>query len=454
MTVAALAARVLDGALVEQRRLRPDGDLGGLTARFQRALARSNAAAWLVSTGEDLRYPTTEGARPSRSTRLMQRYLDRVLDVATENSTVNLSFLKVLHMLVPPTALFHPRVLLPVLRGTREQPLTAPPLALVADAAARRDPAASGERAAAVAPSAPDPAGLVHRRADLGDVRLHYVEAGQGPLVVLLHGFPEFWYSWRFQIPALVAAGFRVVAPDMRGFNLSDRPRDVRSYDVAVVSRDVAGLIRACGAERATVVGHDWGGAVAWSFAQRYPAMLDRLVIMNVPHPMRFFESMRTLSQLRKSAYMAVFQLPVIGEAWARHRFVDRALREDPLRVGAFTPQDLERYAAVADRPGGLTGGLNYYRALFRRSPLRSLREIRPIEAPVLVVWGDQDRYIGAELAEPDRRLVPNARVVHVPDASHWIQTDRPERVNELLLAFLAEARSAGPSLPAAAAAG
>src|SRR5437763_1427807 len=133
-----------------------------------------------------------------------------------------------------------------------------------------------------------DPTNLVHGTANLGDVRLHYVEAGDGPLVVLLHGFPEYWYSWRHQIPALAAAGFRVVAPDLRGYNLSSKPRRVRAYDVEYLARDVARLIECCGAERAAaVVGHDWGGGVAWTVAMRYPALLERLAILNVPHPAR-----------------------------------------------------------------------------------------------------------------------------------------------------------------------
>jgi pimeloyl-ACP methyl ester carboxylesterase len=127
-------------------------------------------------------------------------------------------------------------------------------------------------------------------------------------------------------------------------------------------------------------------------------------------------------------------------------------VREDPVRPGAFTAEDLERYAAAADRAGGLTGGLNYYRALFRTNPLRTLRGIRRVDAPVLVVWGDQDRYLGAELAEPDPRLVPNARVAHLPDASHWVQVDRPDRVNELLLDFLADPRAVEPPVSVAVA--
>lgn len=287
---------------------------------------------------------------------------------------------------------------------------------------------------------------ITHHYADLGDVRLHYVEAGSGPLVVLLHGFPEFWYSWRYQIPALAAAGFRAVAPDMRGYNRSDKPRGVRAYNGAALTGDVAKLIRACGAERAVVVGHDWGAAVAWQFAIAYPALLERLVIMNAPHPARFLRALRTWRQARKSWYMFFFQLPwlpEIGLRAGRFATIRQMFRNDPLRPGAFSAEDIDRYVEAMAQPGALTAAINYYRAMFRQA--RRARSGFPrIEAPVLVIWGERDRYLGTELAEPDRRLVPNVRVARLADASHWVQVDQPERVNAELLDFLREQRSGG----------
>jgi epoxide hydrolase 4 len=280
-----------------------------------------------------------------------------------------------------------------------------------------------------------------HRCADLGDVRLHYVEAGEGPLVVLLHGFPEFWYSWRFQIPALARAGFRVVAPDMRGYNLSDKPSRVRDYQVELLARDVERLVLACGEERAAVVGHDWGAAVAWMAAMLHPQRVERLAVLNVPHPVRFLEGLRMPRQLLRSWYVFFFQLPTLPEvgvrvgdfALFRHYF-----RNDPVRPGAISPEDVERYVAALSRPGALTSAINYYRALLR-DLRRSLRLVRRVEAPVLVIWGEQDRYLEPFLAEPDRRWVPDLRVERLPDASHWVQQDRPQRVNRLLLEFLEE---------------
>jgi pimeloyl-ACP methyl ester carboxylesterase len=281
---------------------------------------------------------------------------------------------------------------------------------------------------------------VAHRYADLAGVRLHYVEAGEGPLVVLLHGFPEFWFSWRFQIPALAAVGFRVVAPDMRGYNLSDKPKGVESYALETLARDVERLIRTLGEERAVVVGHDWGGIVAWAVAILHPERVERLVILNVPHPERFARGLRTPRQLLKSSYAFFFQLPWLPERVLRagdFALVRSVFRNDPVRPGTFGRDDIDRYVEALSRPGALTAAINYYRALARRatSLARALR--RRVRAPVMVIWGQRDLFLVPELARPDPALVPDARVERLPDASHWVQQDRPEKVNALLLEFL-----------------
>jgi pimeloyl-ACP methyl ester carboxylesterase len=282
---------------------------------------------------------------------------------------------------------------------------------------------------------------IAHGYADLGDVRLHYVEVGAGPLVVLLHGFPEYHGAWRHQWGALAAAGFRVVAPDMRGYNLSSKPRRVRAYDVDYLARDVARLIRHCGEERAAaVVGHDWGGDVAWAFGMRYPAMAERLAILNVPHPVRMLQGLRTLRQLRKSWYIFFFQVPWLPEASLRANdfaAIRLPFRRDPVRPGAVDAAEIDRLVGAMAQPGALTATINYYRAFIRKGLREGLRPLRRIDCPVLVIWGEQDRYLGAELADPPRRWVPRARIVRLPDASHFVQNDRPEEVNALLLEFL-----------------
>ncbi|MBV9005481.1 MAG: alpha/beta hydrolase [Solirubrobacterales bacterium] len=282
--------------------------------------------------------------------------------------------------------------------------------------------------------------------ADLGEVRLHYVEAGEGPLVVLLHGFPEFWFSWRFQIPALAASGYRVVAPDMRGYNLSSRPPGVEPYDLDRLAADVRDLIHERGARSAFLAGHDWGGLVAWRTAMRHPGEVDRLAILNMPHPRRLFHALGGPRQLARSWYVFFFQLPWIPERVARSGGW-RAWRygfEHDARAGAFTPLDIARYVEAWSRSGAVTAMLNYYRAAFRRSPGTSEQRIGVVRAPTLVIWGERDRHLGAELAEPDPADVPNLeRVVRLPNASHWVHHDEPERVNQLLLDFFAEPGSA-----------
>ena len=281
---------------------------------------------------------------------------------------------------------------------------------------------------------------LAHRHADLAGVRLHYVEAGEGPLVVLLHGFPEFWFSWRFQIPALAAAGFRVVAPDMRGYNLSDKPKGVESYALERLARDVERLIGTLGEERAVVVGHDWGGIVAWAVAMLHPERVERLVILNVPHPEHFSSGLRTPRQLLKSSYAFFFQIPWLPEKVLRagdFAIVRSVFRNDPMRPGTFGGDDIDRYVEALSRPGALTAAINYYRALARRAPALARTLRRRIEAPVMVIWGQRDLFLVPELAKPDPVWVPNVRLERLPDASHWVQQDRPEKVNALLLDFL-----------------
>ena len=277
--------------------------------------------------------------------------------------------------------------------------------------------------------------------AEVGDdVRLHYVEAAEGPLIVLLHGFPEFWFSWRLQIAPLSAAGFRVVAPDLRGYNLSSRPADVEAYSADRLAADIRGLIRELGAESALLVGHDWGGTVAWATAMNHPEVVDRLAILNAAHPRRLQEGLRNPRQLGKLWYFFFFQLPGLPESIVRAghwRFFRRYQRD---ARPPYTPEDTERYVESWSQPGAAAAIINYYRAAVRESK-QAQAQLRPISAPTLVIWGQRDRYLGPKLAEPDRDDVPNLdRVERLPDASHWVHHDEPERVTQLLVDFFAPA--------------
>ena len=279
--------------------------------------------------------------------------------------------------------------------------------------------------------------------AEVGEVQLHYVEAGQGPLVVLLHGFPEFWYGWRQQLQPLAAAGFRVVAPDLRGYNLSSKPTEVAAYDTDRLTADICGLIHERGAPSALLVGHDWGGSVAWATAMAHPEVVDRLAILNAAHPRKLSQGLHHPGQLRKSWYFFFFDLPELPESVVQANnwhFFRNFLRD---AHPPYTPPELDRYIAAWSQPGAATAMINYYRSSVRTPPKRAAAALRPISAPTLVIWGQGDRYLGEELAEPDHDDVPNLdRVERLADASHWVHHDQAERVTHLLIDFFT------PTLP------
>jgi pimeloyl-ACP methyl ester carboxylesterase len=270
-------------------------------------------------------------------------------------------------------------------------------------------------------------------------VDLHVVTAGdpEGPLVVLLHGFPDFWYGWRHQIPALVEAGFRVLVPDQRGYNLSDKPRALSAYRMGRLSGDIAALVESEGRESAHVVGHDWGAAVAWDLSVRHPDVVDRLGIVNVPHPAVMQRTLKTNPrQLLRSWYMFYFQVPGLPE-W----FLSRndaagvaSVLESSSNPGAFTATDLQHYRGAYRRPGATRGPVNWYRALFRR---RDDPPRERVTAPTLVVWGDQDDALLPEMADESLEYCDDGRLERFPQASHWVHREEPERVNELLLSHL-----------------
>jgi pimeloyl-ACP methyl ester carboxylesterase len=281
-----------------------------------------------------------------------------------------------------------------------------------------------------------------HREAPVNGIRLHWVEQGEGPLVVLLHGFPEFWYAWRHQLPALAVAGFRAVAPDLRGYNLSDKPPGVAAYRIEALLADLAGLIERLGGgrEKAHVVGHDWGGAFAWYAPLLLPERLLSLALLNAPHPLAFRRELRSSpEQRKKSSYVFFFQLPWLPERRIRagnFAVLEKMLRRDPESPGAFTDVDIRLYKEALARPGALTAAVNYYRAAFRFPP-RVRGRTWPDDLRTLVIWGEGDRYLGPGLLVDLDRWVPGLTVERIPGASHWVQADARARVNELLIRFL-----------------
>ncbi len=280
-------------------------------------------------------------------------------------------------------------------------------------------------------------------------IRLHVVQDGptDGPLLLLLHGFPEFWYGWRHQIRPLAEAGYRVWAPDQRGYNLSDKPQGIAAYNLDALAADVIGLLDAAGREKAFVVGHDWGGSVAWWVAAKYPERVERLVVINVPHGAVMLKNLRrNRAQQRRSWYMFFFQMRWLPEAVSRlgnWQLLVRMLRSSS-RSGTFSAADLALYRAAWSQRGAYTAMLKWYRALFKRPPAPAPK--RPIAVPTLLIWGAQDRFLGREMAEPSIKLCADAELVFVEDATHWVHHEEAERVNELMLRFLSGATRPEPS--------
>ena len=273
---------------------------------------------------------------------------------------------------------------------------------------------------------------------DLSEVRLHYVEEGDGPLVVLLHGFPDFWYSWRHQISALSEAGFRVVAPDMRGYNTSDKPRGVGQYSLDRLATDVVELVTALGEPRTHLVGHDWGGLVTWAFAAWHPDVVARVAILNAPHPDEYRRGLAHPKQFAKSWYTGFFQLPGAPAALRARNFaaLRKGLRATSTET-AFTDEDLERYVLAWSEPRALESQLAYYRAGRRRTFGRTQR-LPTVSNPVLVIWGERDRSLEPFFADIAPELASNVTTERFPAATHWVHMDDPNGVNALLLDFFA----------------
>ncbi|MBE2267524.1 MAG: alpha/beta hydrolase, partial [Anaerolinea sp.] len=269
----------------------------------------------------------------------------------------------------------------------------------------------------------------------------HVAQAGDpnGELVILLHGFPEFWYGWRKQIDYLVKAGYRVWAPDQRGYNLSEKPAGVDAYRISNLSDDVIGLIDAAGRDQAYVVGHDWGAAVAWTVAIRYPERVKKLAILNVPHPTIMLKNVREKpSQMLKSWYIAFFQIPFLPEFLTT--FGDAQLGAQALigssKPGTFSDEDIAQYVRAWKQPGAMTAMINWYRALGRGRDDGLFRSGARVKPPTLVIWGAQDRFLEREGGQQSLAYCDDGRVVYFEDATHWVQHEKAGEVNTLLSEF------------------
>jgi pimeloyl-ACP methyl ester carboxylesterase len=269
-------------------------------------------------------------------------------------------------------------------------------------------------------------------------VKLHAVAAGprDGPVILLLHGFPEFWYGWRKQIEPLANAGFRVIVPDQRGYNLSSKPSAATSYALTELVSDVITIADQLGQQRIFLAGHDWGAAVAWSTALLHPQRIAKLAVLNVPHPsvMRRFLASHARQTLR-SWYMFFFQLPWLPEA-AFSAFDFRMGTGSLLRSsrpGTFSPEDLARYREAWSQPGALTSMINWYRALFHH---RTKFPDRTVHVPTRILWGERDAFLLTEMAHESLRYCTSAELFTFAGASHWLQHEEPGRVSEILVEF------------------
>ena len=269
-------------------------------------------------------------------------------------------------------------------------------------------------------------------------IRLHYVTQGNGPLMLFLHGFPEFWYSWRHQIPEF-AKDYKVVAIDLRGYNDSDKPTDASAYSMPEFVKDVQGVIAGLGYEKCVLVGHDWGGAIAWSFAYAHPEMLERLIILNLPHPAKFAEGLRTPQQLFRSWYIFFFQLPFLPELLIQlndYQALEQAFRGMAKNKNAFTDADIEAYKNALAKPGVLTAAVNYYRNVLQLGSSLQ-RSWSVLEVPTLMIWGEDDIPLGKELTYGTEEYVRDFQIKYISNCSHWVQQEQPQLVNQYMREFL-----------------
>ncbi len=282
---------------------------------------------------------------------------------------------------------------------------------------------------------------MEHHRIATNGIQLHVAQEGpkDGPLMILLHGFPECWHAWHAQIPYLADQGFRVWAPDQRGYNESDKPKDVSAYNIDILANDIIGLMDAAGREKVYLAGHDWGAAVAWWIGMKYPDRLHKLVTLNVPHPLvmqRFLRS--NWKQIKQSWYIFFFQLPFLPE-FGFSRDDGKQMANSLIRTakpGSFSDDDIAILRKAWSMPGAVTGMLNWYRAFARTQP--KLPPSPRISVPTLLIWGVHDIALRREMAKPSIDFCDDGRLVFFDEATHWVMRDEPERVNALIAEFCA----------------
>jgi epoxide hydrolase 4 len=273
------------------------------------------------------------------------------------------------------------------------------------------------------------------------NLNFHIKESGEGKLIILLHGFPEFWYSWVKVIP-LLDKHYKVVAPDMRGYGQSDKPQNVSAYNHKLLAKDIAEIIKALGYEKAYIVGHDWGGGIAWHFAALYHEMTEKLIVLNCPPPVVLFNKIfSSWKQFKMSWYIFFFQLPFVPEWWMHRNlknFFWRGLRGWAVNKDAFQKHDIEQYEQAFSKRSDFTGPVNYYRAAFRSVFDSRFRTVPQYHTDTLIIWGEADRALSKELTLGLEKYFTNAfEIKYIPHCSHWVQQEQPELVSQYVISFI-----------------
>jgi len=269
-------------------------------------------------------------------------------------------------------------------------------------------------------------------------IHLHVAEAGDpaGKVILFLHGFPEFWYGWHHQLAFFAQQGYRAVAPDQRGYNLSSKPAGAKAYTLNHLTADIAALINQLTSEKIILVGHDWGGGVAWTMAQQYPELIDKMVIMNMPHLQVFQAHLRkSLTQKLKSWYTGFFQIPWLPEIISSafyYKLLEESMVKSALK-NTFSPADVARYKVAWRQKGAVTAMINWYRA-YKYYPVAAPE---PILVPTLLIWGKKDYFLEAEMAQPSVDKCRLSQLAFLPDATHWLHHEKPEQVNKLIFDFI-----------------
>ena len=278
-----------------------------------------------------------------------------------------------------------------------------------------------------------------HRFIKTNGIQLHCVSKGEGKLMLMLHGFPEFWYSWRHQITEF-SADYHTVAVDLRGYNDSDKPDQPEAYNMSELIADIKGTIEALNYKDCILVAHDWGGAIAWNFTHAYPEMVEKLIVLNIPHPAKFIEGLKNPQQLLKSWYIFAFQIPWLPEfilEQNNYQAIAQAFKTMAIDKTAFSEADLEAYRRAAAKPGALTAMINYYRCAFRSLFTTQQKHWDTLDIPTLTIWGEADTALGKELTYGTQTYVRDWQIKYIPNCSHWVQQEQPTLVNAYMREFL-----------------